>query len=94
MLRHLWAWPYAHAYFQVPEHSELAWLLGCRTPMGWLNRMTQWKVHYTHTHTHTMTMYTYIPIMQAKAMSDNTNVVGLGLFAYPVLQAADILLYK
>ena len=92
MLRHLWAWPYAHVYFQVPEHSELAWLLGCRTPMGWLNRMTQWKVH--HTHTHTMTMYTYIPLMQAKAMSDNTNVVGLGLFAYPVLQAADILLYK
>ena len=32
--------------------------------------------------------------VQAKAMSDNTNVVGLGLFAYPVLQAADILLYK
>ena len=32
--------------------------------------------------------------VQAKAMSDNTNVVALGLFAYPVLQAADILLYK
>ncbi|CAI8008872.1 Tryptophan--tRNA ligase, mitochondrial [Geodia barretti] len=58
---------------QVSGHAELAWLLGCRTPMGWLNRMTQWK---------------------AKAMSDNTNVVGLGLFAYPVLQAADILIYK
>ena len=28
----------------MAEHSELAWLLGCRTPMGWLNRMTQWKV--------------------------------------------------
>ena len=25
-------------------HSELMWLLGCYTPMGWLQRMTQWKV--------------------------------------------------
>ena len=30
--------------WQVSGHAELAWLLGCRTPMGWLNRMTQWKV--------------------------------------------------
>src|SRR3954447_20245719 len=27
----------------VPAHSELAWLLGCLTPLGWLNRMTQVK---------------------------------------------------
>jgi tryptophanyl-tRNA synthetase len=27
----------------VPAHSELAWILGCYTPMGWLNRMTQFK---------------------------------------------------
>ena len=27
----------------VPEHTELAWLLGCATPMGWLQRMTQFK---------------------------------------------------
>ena len=29
---------------QVPEHAELSWLLGCSTPIGWLKRMTQWKV--------------------------------------------------
>lgn len=27
----------------VPAHSELAWLLACRTPLGWLNVMTQYK---------------------------------------------------
>ncbi len=27
----------------VPMHSELAWILGCHTPLGWLNRMTQFK---------------------------------------------------
>ena len=27
----------------VSEHSELAWILNCLTPMGWLNRMTQFK---------------------------------------------------
>jgi tryptophanyl-tRNA synthetase len=27
----------------VPAHAELAWILGCMTPMGWLNRMTQFK---------------------------------------------------
>ncbi len=56
----------------VPAHSELAWLLGCLTPLGWLNRMTQFK---------------------EKAGKQRDNV-GLGLFAYPVLMAADILLYK
>lgn len=42
----------------------------------------------------TLYFQTYFHCVQAKAMSDNTNVVALGLFAYPVLQAADILLYK
>ena len=27
----------------VSAHAELAWILGCFTPMGWLNRMTQFK---------------------------------------------------
>ena len=53
-------------------HAELAWLLGCLTPLGWLNRMTQFK---------------------EKAGKQRDNA-GLGLYAYPVLMAADILLYK
>jgi tryptophanyl-tRNA synthetase len=56
----------------VPAHSELAWLLGCLTPMGWLNRMTQFK----------------------DKAGKRKEQAGLGLYAYPVLQAADILLYK
>jgi tryptophanyl-tRNA synthetase len=56
----------------VPGHSELAWLLGTLTPLGWLNRMTQFK---------------------EKAGKQRENA-GLGLYAYPVLMAADILLYQ
>jgi tryptophanyl-tRNA synthetase len=55
----------------VPAHSELAWMLTCVTPHGWLGRMTQFK---------------------AKAAAQET--VGDGLFQYPVLMAADILLYQ
>lgn len=29
---------------RVPQHAELAWVLSCATPVGWLSRMTQWKV--------------------------------------------------
>jgi len=28
---------------EVPQHSELTWLLNCVTPIGWLERMTQFK---------------------------------------------------
>ena len=57
---------------QVPAHAELAWLLACMTPLGWLNRMTQFK---------------------EKAGKEREQA-GLGLYAYPVLMAADILAYK
>jgi tryptophanyl-tRNA synthetase len=56
----------------VAAHSELSWILSCHTPMGWLNRMTQFK---------------------EKAGKHRENAP-LGLFAYPVLMAADILIYK
>jgi tryptophanyl-tRNA synthetase len=57
---------------QVASHAELAWLFNCITPLGWLNRMTQFK---------------------EKAGKKRENAV-LGLYAYPVLMAADILLYR
>src|SRR6266480_2065212 len=56
----------------VSAHTELAWLLGCLTPLGWLNRMTQFK----------------------EKAGKNREMAGLGLYTYPVLQAADILAYK
>jgi tryptophanyl-tRNA synthetase len=55
----------------VPAHAELAWMLTCVTPVGWLSRMTQFK-----------------------AKSSLQETIGDGLFQYPVLMAADILLYQ
>src|ERR1700691_5294830 len=55
----------------VPEHAELAWMLTCVTPVGWLERMTQYK-----------------------AKSEAQETIGDGLVQYPVLMAADILLYQ
>jgi len=56
---------------RVGAHAELAWLLSCVTPVGWLERMIQFKTR-----------------------SADLESVGTGLLAYPVLQAADILLYR
>ena len=58
---------------QVPEHAQLAWVLGCITGYGEAARMTQFKDK------------------AARGGADRTSV---GLFTYPVLQAADILLYQ
>ena len=55
----------------VPAHTELSWMLTCVTPVGWLERMTQYK-----------------------AKSSKMDSVGDGLLQYPVLMAADILLYQ
>lgn len=55
----------------VPEHTELSWVFTNITPVGDLQRMTQYKDK------------------AAKLES-----VGAGLLMYPVLQAADILIYK
>ena len=56
----------------VAAHAQLGWVFNCVTPMGWLNRMTQFK---------------------EKAGKDRENAP-VGLFDYPVLQAADILAYR
>jgi len=55
----------------VPAHAELAWMLTCVTPVGWLERMTQYK-----------------------AKAGKQESVGDGLLQYPVLMAADIMLYQ
>lgn len=56
----------------VPEHTELAWIFNSVTPIGEVERMTQFK---------------------DKARQHRANI-NMGLMDYPVLQAADILLYK
>ncbi len=55
----------------VPEHTELQWLLSTVTPLGGLERMTQFK-----------------------DKSTRVESIPAGLLTYPVLMAADILLYR
>jgi tryptophanyl-tRNA synthetase len=57
----------------VPEHTQLAWILGCLTGFGQAQRMTQFK---------------------DKAAKQGAESASVGLFTYPVLMAADILLYQ
>lgn len=66
----------------VPEHAELGWVLTCLTSMGALNRMTQWKSKLLQSEG--------ASIFQDEVLG-NTKA---GLLCYPILQAADILLYK
>jgi tryptophanyl-tRNA synthetase len=56
----------------VPEHAQLAWVLGCITGFGEAGRMTQFK---------------------DKSQKGGSERSSVGLFTYPILQAADILLY-
>ena len=56
----------------VPYHTELTWYLNCVTPIGEIERMTQFK---------------------QKSAQHRQNI-NMGLMDYPVLQAADILLYQ
>lgn len=60
------------AQSSVSEHSELAWILNCFTPIGWLKRMTQFK----------------------DKVGKSQEQANTGLFTYPVLMTADILLYS
>jgi tryptophanyl-tRNA synthetase len=55
----------------ISAHAELAWILECVTPLGWLRRMTQFK----------------------EKEAEEKELASDGLFSYPALMAADILLY-
>ena len=55
----------------ISAHAELTWILNCFTPMGWMQRMTQFK----------------------EKSQKQRQTVNAGLFDYPALMAADILLY-
>jgi tryptophanyl-tRNA synthetase len=68
--------PHASTVFvqsQVPEHSQLAWVLQCQTGFGEAGRMTQFK---------------------DKSQKEGAARSTVGLFTYPILQAADILIYQ
>lgn len=110
----------------VKEHAELAWILGTLTPLGWLNRMTQFKdksrknldilhlaeklLNKAHEPSNSVLADFFDPITKPIGVKEihevikvlleiveensNENNSNLGLYAYPVLMAADILLYK
>lgn len=63
----------SHLFIQSenPDHPYLAWIFDCVTPIGWMNRMTQFKD-------------------KSEKQKEATTV---GLYNYPALMAADILLY-
>ncbi|WNS45973.1 tryptophan--tRNA ligase [Paenibacillus sp. MMS20-IR301] len=63
----------------VPEIFELQWILSCLTPKGLMNRAHAYKAIHEQN-------------MQAGADADSG--VNMGLFTYPVLMAADILLFQ
>jgi len=56
---------------RIPAHSELAWVLSCFIPMGWMEKMTQFK----------------------EKSEEGRERASVGLFDYPALMTADILLY-
>ncbi len=57
---------------QIPQHTELAWILSTITPISWLERVPTYK----------------------EKSEMHPDYVHLGLLSYPVLMAADILLYR
>ena len=63
----------------IPEISELAWILGCVTSKGLINRSHAYKA----------------AVDQNKANNlDDDKAITMGLFSYPVLMAADILIFN
>lgn len=85
--------PNIHIYRQsyVPAHSELTWILDCFTGFGEMSRMTQFKDK-------SLSLENNIsedPLHHYNKLLGNQNkFVSVGLFNYPVLMAADILLYN
>jgi len=114
---------------EVPQHAELAWVLSTITPMGWLNRMTQFKEKSSNLNSlneeiifsiirsdirnqklnqlellladkQTVTLDRSTAMILADTITEAVrndlykSRSNLGLYSYPVLMAADILLYR
>ena len=63
----------------IPEITELAWILSCVTAKGLINRSHAYKAAVQLNHDHT---------------KDEDKGISMGLFSYPVLMAADILMFN
>jgi tryptophanyl-tRNA synthetase len=105
----------------IPAHAELAWMLTCVTPVGWLERMTQYKMKTAAPLNETSLPEKAEVLKRPRHLPENPDLsaedkkslaadisaagpprdaveekesVGDGLLQYPVLMAADILLYN
>ncbi|HCH34726.1 MAG: tryptophanyl-tRNA ligase [Candidatus Saccharibacteria bacterium GW2011_GWC2_48_9] len=87
-----------HLYRQsyVPAHSELTWILDCFTGFGQMSRMTQFKEKRQKVEEPVILLSQNgepLTTEDGEEIDLNPNIASLGLFNYPVLMAADILLY-
>ncbi len=92
----------------VSAHAELAWILSCYTPLGWLNRMTQFKEKMKLSDEALEVLglgkssldKVLSPesgldkaLKQMDSLEKAKDKANLGLYGYPVLMASDILIY-
>ncbi len=77
---------------RVPEHTELAWVFNTLTPLGDLYRMTQFKDKMAKKATSEADVAPGEP--SGEEPQEDEGATNIGLLDYPVLQAADILLYQ
>ena len=89
-----------HLYRQsrISAHSELAWILDCFTGFGEMSRMTQFKDKSKKLHDDQISFArrssnASIHLLRALGIIGG-DIISVGLFNYPVLMAADILLYS
>ena len=77
------------------------WILSCTASVGYLSRMTQWKACHKDLTNGYLEVVLLTHIQSKLSVPESSSVqdanvrakLKLGLFSYPVLQAADILLY-
>lgn len=95
---------YLYRQSYIPAHSELTWILSCFVGVGALGRMTQFKDKYKQIASDNSEKYNEIfagksfdtdtmKKMQSPILEEAAHSITAGLFNYPVLMAADILLY-
>jgi tryptophanyl-tRNA synthetase len=64
----------------IPEIFELTWILTCFTPKGWMNKAHAYKAR--------------IADHEAAGVPDVDAGIHMGIYTYPILMAADILLFE
>lgn len=87
---------YLYRQSYVPAHSELTWILDCFTGFGQMSRMTQFKEKRQKVEEPSYLQTEdgdYLTTESGEKLDLNPSRASVGLFNYPVLMAADILLY-